>query len=497
MQTVQHAQDCADADDGFLRLVLGELQSRVREDQYRAWFNEISLLDLQTDVAEFGVRSGFVRDWLIRNYLRVMEESVAAASGNGDSRRVKVSLTEPARNGAHDNGAHERTPIENLMSSVVVEPAPAPAPEPPKERPVEPAAPVLDAEADGMEAVVEGSGLNGNYTFEKFVVGECNRLSHAAALAIGENPGCAYNPLFIHGNVGLGKTHLLQATCQAILQKRRGARVAYLSCEDFTNRYIRAIQDGTLDEFRRAQRSVDVLVIDDIQFLAKKERTQEEFFHTFNALYNDQRQIVISSDRSPQQIPMIEERLVSRFKWGLVAEMEAPSLETRIAISKRKAKCLGVDMTDGVAHYIAERVDKNIRELEGAVIKVISVSQLTGQDLSTELASDALRGVVRTRSTPVTSSDIMSLITDEYSITTRDITGKGRTQTVSLPRQIAMFLTRKLTDLSLEEIGRNFGNRDHTTVLYAVQKIEKRIKDDRRFRETVDSLTSRLQGRTG
>ena len=336
--------------------------------------------------------------------------------------------------------------------------------------------------------------LNQNYTFDQFVVGPCNRLAQAAALAAGTTPGRAYNPLFVHGNVGLGKTHLLQAICQTVLRKNRDARVLYMSCEDFTNRFIHCIQTGELDAFREYHRNIDVLVIDDVQFLANKDKTQDEFFHTFNALYNANRQIIISSDRPPSEIPTIEERLVSRFRWGLVAEMEVPCPETRVAIIKRKARLRRVEIPDDVAWFIAERIDTNIRELEGAVIKVVGVASITERPLSVELAEEALKGVVVSRTRKLTLSDVMSVVTAHFSVSARELTGKGRTRAVGLPRQICMYLCRQTPEQSLEEIGRFFGNRDHTTVIYAVQKIKKRVKEDRVFRELVNTLSVRLQG---
>ena len=322
-----------------------------------------------------------------------------------------------------------------------------------------------------------------------------NRLAHAAALAVSENPGSAYSPFFIHGNVGLGKTHLLQAICHTITKRNPASRVLYLSCEDFTNTFINAIQSGSLENFRNLHRHVDVLVIDDVQFLANKDKTQEEFFHTFNSLYNLQKQIVLSSDRPPVEIPTIEERLVSRFKWGLVAEIEAPCFETRVAIVRRKAKSRGIELADDVSCYIAERVTANIRELEGAVIKVVGIAAITNRDITMELAAEALRGVAVTRLAQVSTDEIMDLITEEFAISARDLTGKSRTQAVSFPRQVAMFMLREHTELSLEDIGRVFGNRDHTTVLYAVTKIRDRSQSDRLFREMLDSLSTRLLSR--
>ena len=340
-----------------------------------------------------------------------------------------------------------------------------------------------------------GNPLNPNYTFDKFVVGPCNRLAHASALAIGENPGHAYNPLFVHGNVGLGKTHLLQAICHTVLRREPNARVLYMSCEDFTNSYIQAIQAHEIDTFRDFHRGADVLVIDDVQFLANKEKTQDEFFHTFNALFDGQRQIVLSSDRPPVEIPTIEERLVSRFKWGLVAEVETPCVETRKAIVSHKAAGRGVELPEDVAQFLAERVTSNIRELEGAVIKVVGFAAITDQPITLGLAESCLRGMPMRRA-QVTAEEVMSLITGDFAITARELIGKSRTQSVSLPRQIAMYLLREHTENSLEDIGKIFGNRDHTTVIYAVNKIRERSQKDRMFKETLDNLSSRLMTRS-
>ena len=491
--------------------VLRELRSRVHKQQFATWFCGMTLLSLGEQEVEFGVPSGFVRDWLTRNYLDLVSESVRAADSDKD-RRVKLSvdarstavfsqgssltenLAEPGRIGL--GGAETRRESDPGRSGTG-QGAQA-------WQPTGVAARASAGEGHGGEGFaakppgLDGRGsrpshLNPEYCFEQFVVGPCNRLSHAACLAIGDNPGRAYNPLFIHGNVGLGKTHLLQATCHAISKTKEAARVVYMSCEEFTNCFIHSIQNGRLDDFRDYHRSVDVLVIDDIQFLANKEKTQDEFFHTFNALYNSQRQIVISSDRPPLEIPTIEERLVSRFKWGLVAEMEVPCFETRVAIVKRKARSRRVELADEVALYIAERIDTNIRELEGAVIKIIGLSTITERPICSQIAEEALRGVAVSRGNQVTFADVMDLITGEFSLTAREITGKSRTQAISLPRQIGMYLSRELTEHSLEEVGQFFGNRDHTTVLYAVRKIDNRSKDDRMFRELLGTLRNRLQ----
>ncbi len=503
------------------RNVLLQLLAKVRREQFETWFRSLRLGRVDDREMEFSVTSQFVRDWIQKNHLPTLRDVAAT-----DGRRRSVLLSLRAEDGwdslsivgldptvrstettARANGnsagataggsggqglggssygsSTQPSGLHGLGTN-----APANAP--------------LQGSMRGSESFASPSPLgdrrlqlqlNPNYTFDKFVVGPCNRLAHASALAIAENPGNAYNPLFVHGNVGLGKTHLLQAVCYTVQKRNPGARVLYLSCEDFTNTFINAIQSGSLDEFRNIHRKVDVLVIDDVQFLANKEKTQEEFFHTFNSLYNTQKQIVLSSDRPPVEIPTIEERLVSRFKWGLVAEIEAPCFETRVAIVRRKAKGRGEELSDAVSCYIAERVTANIRELEGAVIKVVGIAAITGRPISIELAEEALRGVAVTRLTQISTEDVVGLITSEFAISSRDLTGKSRTQAISLPRQIAMFLLREHTELSLEDIGRVFGNRDHTTVLYAVTKIRDRSQNDRLFRDMLDSLGTRLLGR--
>jgi len=512
------------------RTVLLQLLAKVRREQFETWFRSLRLGRVDDREMEFSVTSQFVRDWIQKNHLPTLRD---VAANDGKRRSVLLSLrpedgwdslsivgldatlrpTEIVARPLGSQLASSQLAGTQLGSNAVG------------------GGPLGGGSALGGSAAGHGAGggmlgasgslnvaeptpnmntggvptgadrrsmqllLNPNYTFDKFVVGPCNRLAHASALAIAENPGNAYNPLFVHGNVGLGKTHLLQAVCYTVQKRNPGARVLYLSCEDFTNTFINAIQNGSLDEFRNIHRKVDVLVIDDVQFLANKDKTQEEFFHTFNSLYNTQKQIVLSSDRSPVEIPTIEERLVSRFKWGLVAEIEAPCFETRVAVVRRKAKGRGEELSDAVSCYIAERVTNNIRELEGAVIKVVGIAAITGRPITIELAEEALRGVAVTRLTQIAVEDVVGLITSEFAISSRDLTGKSRTQAISLPRQIAMYLLREHTELSLEDIGRVFGNRDHTTVLYAVTKIRDRSQNDRLFRDMLDSLGTRLLGR--
>jgi len=484
----------------------------MRREQFDTWFRGVELGQLTDSEVEFVAPSGFVRDWLNRNYLQTLQDAVSQVTGTRLEVRVSLDRAEvggdvsedlsavagpavdpavgPVVNPSVESDSRARhTGIHEIMGDALGEASTrrggrGSSPE---------VSPSIPQQRAGSANLCSETPLNNDLTFEQYVVGPCNRLSHAAALAIGQNPGRAYNPLFVHGNTGLGKTHLLQAVCHAIKRKPELSRVLYLSCEDFTNRFILSIQTGRLNEFREYYRCADVLVIDDVQFLAGKEKTQEEFFHTFNALYNSHKQIVISSDRPPVEIPTIEERLVSRFKWGLVTDIELPCFETRLAIVNRKARLRSVELPDDVAQYIAERMTTSIRELEGAVIKVIGIAAITERQISISLAEEAMKGLVSNRPSKIAVEDIINLITTEFSISARDLTGKGRTQAVSLPRQIGMYLARDHTDHSLEEVGRHFGNRDHTTVLYAVTKIKNRAKSDRMFNELLANLSARLQ----
>lgn len=484
----------------LLRSILQQLGARVRREQLETWFRSLDVRRADDREIELSVTSSFVRDWVQKNYLGVLQEAVAAL---GEQKR-RVVLTHREEDGWDSLRFAQPTPMSDEIDRLLRlrdERVPAglasaasttsPAVPSPFGMPASMPAPSMPAATGVPTPRRLGNALNPNYTFDRFVVGPCNRLAHASALAIGENPGCAYNPLFVHGNVGLGKSHLLQAICHTVLRRDPKARVLYLSCEDFTNAFIQAIQSHSLDQFRETYRTADVLVIDDVQFLANKDKTQDEFFHTFNALYDAQKQIVLSSDRPPVEIPTVEERLVSRFKWGLVAEVEAPCFDTRVAIVRRKAAGRGIDLPEEVARFLAERVATNIRELEGAVIKVVGIAAITEQPITLALAESCIRGMP-VRQTQVSADDIMTLITSEFAITARELTGKSRTQTVSLPRQIAMYLLREHTESSLEDVGRIFGNRDHTTVLYAVNKIKERTQKDKMFKELMDGLGNRL-----
>ncbi|MDZ4994358.1 chromosomal replication initiator protein DnaA [Clostridium perfringens] len=350
-------------------------------------------------------------------------------------------------------------------------------------------------EVDGSIVVSDemSATLNPKYTFQSFVIGNSNRFAHAASLAVAESPAKAYNPLFIYGGVGLGKTHLMHAIGHYILQENPKAKVVYVSSEKFTNELINAIKDDKNEEFRNKYRKVDVLLIDDIQFIAGKERTQEEFFHTFNALHEENKQIILSSDRPPKEIPTLEDRLRSRFEWGLIADIQAPDFETRMAILKKKADVEGLNVPNEVMVYIATKIKSNIRELEGALIRIIAYSSLTNRDVSVDLASEALKDIISNKeSAPVTVKTIQESVANYYNLRIDDLKSQRRTRNIAYPRQIAMYLSRKLTDMSLPKIGEEFGGRDHTTVIHAYEKISENLKTDEGLQSMINDITKKL-----
>ena len=337
--------------------------------------------------------------------------------------------------------------------------------------------------------------LNPDYMFEHFVTGPCNRLPQAACLAVAEQPGKAYNPLFIHGGVGLGKTHLLQAVCQKVLERQRDARILYLTCDSFINQFMNAIENNEMSQFRHRYRHVDVLVIDDIHFLAKRDRTQEEFFHTFNTLYQNHKQIILSADCPPGEIPELEERLVSRFNWGLVARIDKPCYETRVAILQKKARIRQLVLPDDVICYVAQEIDSNTRELEGAITKLQGMGMLNGGKIDLELAKAALGETETPEQQRITIQQIFDVVTKYYNVRPSDLQGKKRNKSITFPRQVCMFLARRYTRYSLEEIGGYFGGRDHTTVMHGIRSIDDDLRVDREAQNQVAQLEMQLSGR--
>lgn len=340
---------------------------------------------------------------------------------------------------------------------------------------------------------IYNSTLNPRYTFDTFVVGNSNRFAHAASLAVAEAPAKAYNPLFIYGGVGLGKTHLMHAIGHYVLNTTPNARVVYVTSEKFTNELINSIKDDKNTEFRSKYRNVDILLVDDIQFIAGKERTQEEFFHTFNTLYEANKQIIISSDRPPKEIPTLEDRLCSRFEWGLISDIQPPDFETRIAILKKKADVEHLNVPNEVMVYIANKIQSNIRELEGALIRIVAFSSLTNKEISVDLATEALKDIISNKSKQITISSIQDIVSSYFNLRIDDFKSKRRTKNVAYPRQIAMYLSRKLTDISLPKIGEEFGGRDHSTVIHAYEKITSELEKDTGLKETLDELTKKIK----
>jgi chromosomal replication initiator protein len=396
----------------------------------------------------------------------------------------RVTEVKPAESRLNDNRAArmEDPPVElpRLERAIPAEPLPA-----------RKSAVMIHDTPNKYETLV----VNPDYCFENFVVGHNNRLAHAAAQAVASNPGRAYNPFFVHGGVGLGKTHLLQAVCLRIVEANPNAVLYYTSCEGFVTQFLECVQSGEMAQFRHRFRDVDVLIIDDIHFLTKRDRSQEEFFHTFNSLFQAQKQIILSSDAAPEDIPDLEERLVSRFKWGLVAKIEQPDYETRIEILKTKARLRGMMMPDDVAKFVAERIESNIRELEGAIVKIQLLASVNQQPISIDLAKQAIgERVVQPAGEPTIQS-IISVVTEFYGIRLADLQSKHRQRSIALPRHVCMFMARKCTRLSLEEIGGFFGGRDHTTVMHAVKTVEEKLREDSDFPAIITMLEEKARAR--
>ncbi len=426
------------------------------------WFEPLRCLAATEDSLVLGVTNDFAAIWIHDNYLDLISQRLRLAAG----RMVHVSLKK-----ADQPGGETSAPITE-----------------PKSR-----APQAKRTLRYDERLASAGSLNPRNSFENFVVGPNSQLAHAASLAVAQAPAQAYNPLFIHGSTGLGKTHLMHAIGHSILQRNPEARVAYLSTEKFTNEYIHAIQENALTKFRQRYRSVDVLLVDDVQFLAGKERIQEEFFHTFNDLFESQKQIVISSDRPVTEIATLEARLVSRFQWGLSADIQSPDFETRVAILKTKAATLKVTLPMPVIEFMAQHISKNIRRLEGALIKISSYAALTGKTLDLASAELLLKDVLMEEAqNRLNIEGIQKRVADHYQIRHSDMTSKRRPSAIAFPRQIAMYLSRQLTRHSLQEIGQAFGGRDHGTVIHAVKTVENMMEQDDSVQGSVDFLKSQL-----
>jgi chromosomal replication initiator protein len=446
--------------------ILHSLKGKLNQQTLDTWFIPIQFesLDSSQHVLRLRAPSEVVKDWVVSNYGKVLAESLNELRLSGYSVGWvvgQVSDWVPA------TVPEEVVTSDSLPVVSVSEPSPAPPPEP---------------------------SLSAKYTYESFVVGSCNQFAHAASLAVAEAPGRTYNPLYLYGGVGLGKTHLMHACGHAIKSRNQHLKLCYISSERFMNDLINAIRYDKTQSFREKYRSVDVLLIDDVQFMAGKERTQEEFFHTFNALYDQQKQIVISSDCPPREIPTLEERLHSRFEWGLIADIEPPDLETKIAILKRKGDLIGVSIPDDVAMFIAGRVKSNVRELEGSLVRLIAIASLRGEPISKSLAQDAIRNIAKEEeSGVVTIQQIQKLVASTYKLTSEELISKNNARQISHPRQVAMYLCKHLTKHSYPEIGRAFGGKHHTTVMHSVEKIEALVATDETLQRLISELSESLQ----
>jgi chromosomal replication initiator protein len=431
--------------------VASRLRGALNETTYRTWFDHVEGLELSDDEFVLAVPNDFTRDWIEGHFIGLISAGVGDATGR--ERRIQLAVTEV-------EGAERPESVETQRR--------------------EPAG---------------GQNMNPKYTFDSFVIGSSNRFAHAAALAVAEAPAQAYNPLFIYGGTGLGKTHLLQAVAQYVSEHQSELSVRYVTSETFMNDFINALRDKRIEGFKQRYRAYDLLLIDDIQFFENKERIQEEFFHTFNTIYEAGGQIAISSDRPPRDISTLEERLRSRFEWGLITDIQPPDLETRIAILRKKVKTDHIHISDPkVLEFVAGRISSNIRELEGALTRVVAFSSLTGRPMTEDLAQDVLKDVFpQGEVQQVTIERIQELVSDRFGLSLDELCSDKRSQNIVYPRQVAMYLSRELTDSSLPKIGKQFGGRDHTTVIHATSKISRMIREDRDVYNLVQELTKRIK----
>ena len=449
---------------------LNEIKDKLSNPSFKTWFSNTEPVDLKDDnILMIKVPNDFIKDWIETRYNELITDIIQDLTDTDLNCRfyTEEELNELKEVEEENESQNEKDNKEETTKK---------------------------SEEEKRKYNINNN-LNPKYSFDSFVVGNGNRFAHAAALAVAEAPAKAYNPLFLYGDVGLGKTHLMQAIAHYILKHNPDNKVVYVSSETFTNELINAIKDDKTAAFRDKYRNIDILLVDDIQFLANKERTQEEFFHTFNSLHEANRQLIISSDRPPKEIPTLEERLRSRFEWGLITDIQKPDLETRIAILRKKADMENLKVPNEVIIYIANNIQSNIRELEGALIKVIAYSSLVDKEIDIDLAENALKDLIVEDSEPreVNIELIKDVVVDYYNLKKEDMTSKKRTQKIAFPRQIAMYLSRELTDLSLPHIGEEFGGRDHTTVIHAYNKIEEKIEEDNEFNKVVDKIITRIK----
>jgi len=430
-----------------------EVKERIGKQNYETWIKPIRFVSRSKSEINLEVPNKFFRDWLTEHYLTQIEDVLSSLAK--DRVRVVFEINEKLES---------RSSIEKSVKK----------------------------EEKERERTPRNTNLIPKYTFDNFVIGASNQFAHAACVAVANQPGDHYNPLFIYGGVGLGKTHLVNAIGHHSVTQRPSLKVVYLSSESFMNELIASLRRDKMDEFKRKFRNVDILILDDVQFIAGKERTQEEFFHTFNSLYESHKQIVITSDKFPKEIPGIEDRLRNRFEWGLIADIQPPDMETRVAILQKKAEVEGVQLPHDVAIFLASNIDSNVRELEGSLTRLGAFSSLTKATITVELTKELLRNTLKGAQREITVENIQKTICDYFNIRMGDLKAKRRTQNIALPRQVAMYLCRKHTETSFPGIGDKFGGRDHSTVIHASKTIERKIKEDPQMQKTIEKLERNL-----
>jgi chromosomal replication initiator protein len=437
------------------------LKPQISSDSFERWFSGVELIEAKDKSLTFGVPNNIYQFWIESNYMSALQTAILTTLGSPRS----VKFCSPSGPGAQTSPA-DSTPLKEVLQDLPSNPKPG----------------------------TTVPGLNPRNTFESFVVGPNNEIAHAASLAVAQAPARTYNPLFVYGGVGLGKTHLMQAIGQYVWAKKRNMKVIYVSSELFINEFIDAIQHSNLVKFRKRYRQADLLLIDDIQFLGGKERSQEEFFHTFNTLFDGHKQIVLSSDRPASEIANLEHRLVSRFEWGLTAELQPPDIETRLAILRKKADSMQIKLRDDILQFLASRIRTNVRRLEGALMRVASFASLSGKELTQEVIEHLLKDILQEEARhSITIEQIQRRVAEHFDVRVADMTSKRRPASIAFPRQVAMYLARELTKASLNEIGEAFGGRDHGTVLHACKLVKKRMTEQDNIRQTISFIDSSLQ----
>ena len=443
---------------------LAHLEQSLNPQHFSTWIKAIRFVRVEKDVIQLEVPNRFVRDWIRDHYVPMIRETVSQIGAV--AYRIQLEI--------RSNSQEKESTISEI--------------ETPRHIP-----PPADTSRDNQQREWNGTGnINSKYVFDEFVAGSSNQFAYAAAMAVASNPATTYNPLFIYGGVGLGKTHLVNAIGNAIMKKNPGMRVCYYTSEKFMNELINSLRYAKMDEFRNKFRSMDVLLIDDVQFIAGKERTQEEFFHTFNALYESHKQIVVTSDKFPKEIPGLEERLRSRFEWGLIADIQPPDVETKQAILKMKAEHNGIELPEDVIQFLATSVSSNVRELEGFLIRIGAYASLTSTPVSLSMAREILKDILVEKNREITVEEIQKTVATHFNIKVADIKSPKRLKALVLPRQIAMYLARQLTSCSYPEIGERFGGKDHSTIIHAIKKMEKQMDQDFQLRSIINGIKNGL-----